>query len=301
VLQAATDTLATLGYVSKFRTGKSDAILISAVWDDGAMAAAAAAQASGPPRPPLLPAPRLQPLREDSTSMCNQASPEAQRWARWSLPGCPPARRLLCCQQRSAAEHLLPAHSSALLSPPLCRHDSSSPRSKSPARLRLEELPAAEPQQPSRPASRGRQPQQGHAQQPQQQPQHQEQQQQHGQPGSPPRPVQRAASPASRQLLAPASPRSLGAQAQLWQAQAEQDAASYGELLTLLRRSQCGVRAESLLQRLLQELGDLRSEALDVSTHNHALAVGGSGGGAAASCWCSCWCCDARTAPRAAH
>jgi hypothetical protein len=97
--QAAADTLATLGYVSRFRTGRGAAVLISAVWDDGAAgaaaaAAAAAAQAGAGPRPPLLPATRLQPPPEDSTSMCNQASPEECRWAAAWLALAPVPKRL---------------------------------------------------------------------------------------------------------------------------------------------------------------------------------------------------------------
>jgi hypothetical protein len=89
------------------------------------------------------------------------------------------------------------------------------------------------------------------------------------------RPAQRASSPA-HQLPALATPSSLAAQAQAqaWQAQAQADAASCAELLALLRRSRCGVKAEWLLERLLQELGDLRAGALTVSQQSDELAVG---------------------------
>lgn len=75
-------------------------------------------------------------------------------------------------------------------------------------------------------------------------------------------------------MLGQASPRSLAAQAQLWQAESEQDAEAYGELLTLLRRSQCGMRAESLLERLLHELCELRAESMTYGAQNQSLLVG---------------------------
>jgi hypothetical protein len=75
-------------------------------------------------------------------------------------------------------------------------------------------------------------------------------------------------------MLAQASPKSLAAQAQLWQAESEQDAEAYGELLTLLRRSQCGMRAESLLERLLQELCELRAESMTYGAQSQSLLVG---------------------------
>lgn len=79
-LQAAQDTLATLNYVSKFRTGRHDAIVISAVWDDNtafADAAAAASAAAAAARAQILAAPRLLPSAEDM-ELCNQASPDAR-------------------------------------------------------------------------------------------------------------------------------------------------------------------------------------------------------------------------------
>jgi hypothetical protein len=79
-LQAAQDTLATLNYVSKFRTGRHDAIVISAVWDDNtafADAAAAASAAAAAARAQILAAPRLLPSTEDM-ELCNQASPDAR-------------------------------------------------------------------------------------------------------------------------------------------------------------------------------------------------------------------------------
>jgi hypothetical protein len=81
-LQAAQDTLGTLNYVSKFRTGKHDAIVISAVWDDNtafADSAAAASAAVAAARAQMLAAPRLMPSAED-IELCNQASPDG-RWA----------------------------------------------------------------------------------------------------------------------------------------------------------------------------------------------------------------------------